>query len=29
VQGALPTAEANIIYWNLAREVGVSVGYSF
>jgi iron complex outermembrane receptor protein len=29
VQGALPTAAANIIYWNLAREVGVTVGYSF
>jgi hypothetical protein len=29
VQGALPTASANIIYWNLAREVGVTVGYSF
>jgi iron complex outermembrane receptor protein len=29
VQGALPTAEANIIYWNLAREIGVTVGYSF
>jgi hypothetical protein len=29
VQGALPTAAANIIYWNLAREIGVTVGYSF
>jgi iron complex outermembrane recepter protein len=29
VQGALPTASANIIYWNLAREVGIKVGYSF
>jgi iron complex outermembrane recepter protein len=29
VQGALPTSAANIIYWNLAREVGVTVGYSF
>jgi iron complex outermembrane recepter protein len=29
VQGALPTSAANIIYWNLAREVGVKVGYSF
>jgi iron complex outermembrane receptor protein len=28
-QGALPTSAANIIYWNLAREVGVTVGYSF
>jgi iron complex outermembrane receptor protein len=29
VQGALPTSAANIIYWNLAREIGVTVGYSF
>jgi iron complex outermembrane receptor protein len=29
VQGALPTSAANIIYWNLAREVGITVGYSF
>jgi iron complex outermembrane receptor protein len=29
VQGALPTSAANIIYWNLAREVGLTVGYSF
>ncbi len=29
VQGALPTSAASIIYWNLAREIGVKVGYSF
>jgi iron complex outermembrane receptor protein len=29
VQGALPTAEANMIFWSQPREIGVSVGYSF
>ena len=29
VQGALPTAQANMIFWNQPREIGVTVGYSF
>jgi iron complex outermembrane receptor protein len=29
VQGALPTAEANMIFWAQPREVGVTLGYSF
>ena len=29
VQGALPTAQANMIFWSQPREIGVSVGYSF
>jgi iron complex outermembrane receptor protein len=29
VQGALPTAQANMVFWNQPRELGVKVGYSF
>jgi iron complex outermembrane receptor protein len=29
IQGALPTTEANVVFWSQPREVGVKVGYSF
>jgi iron complex outermembrane recepter protein len=29
IQGSLPTAEANAVFWAQPREIGVTVGYSF
>jgi iron complex outermembrane receptor protein len=29
VQGALPTAESNAVFWAQPREIGVTLGYSF